>query len=187
MNFEKGGTPAVLSILMNFQFNSLYAHQPMAVVTLYDDLTYQFRTVDEVLSVKPVYSMPVPAHNGPDVGNGNAVSVAPRPTNIISSASALAQKWKEGTIPEAKPAGVIDGAFVTFFRSNGYGFIKTQDGTIYYANIKKVVDDNLREQLLNVPYNAAWESLYIPCTFRVSGVKRPDAKYEEAFDIRFPS
>jgi cold shock CspA family protein len=199
VNLERGGVAAVLSALMGFQFDAIYKKLKIGVITIEDDLSYGIRSVSEVVNVNRQHVVPI-AVNGPVVQPvverpvqqlPPAIHLAPTPSQPPAPSMPLAPRaaidalrdtWANPQIPELGTS--LRGIFATFKRTSGYGFIKTEDNNLYYAHISSVVSDDLRQELQDVPYNSAPDTLYIPVVFKTKGVTRTDSKYPEAAQIQ---
>jgi hypothetical protein len=177
VDLDDGGALAVLSVILEFQFNRSYANIKIAAARIYDDLTYQF--YDLVARVKQlrerveeqqwklevatsqlsVREKSVPGHAAPGLA-------------IVASSAAPS--------PRENLTGMID----SYVRQGGHGLIQGEGETKYFFHISHVSDDALRDQLNAIPYSTNPARLYVAVEFWNAGFTKPGARYPEAHNVR---
>lgn len=182
VDLDDGGALAVLSVILDFQFNRTYLNVRLAAARIYDDLTYQF--YDLSARVKQLHERqdeqqaklePMPAR--PAVNAGPIPVVIPMPGPSMSATA-----FAGARVPAS--AQEVLGVVQSYVRQGGHGVIQGPAEDRYFFHISHVNDEELRNYLNNLPYSTLPAQLEISTVFHNAGFTKPGARFPEARNVR---
>lgn len=181
IDLDDGGALAVLSAILEFQFNRSFANVKLTAARVYDDLTYQF--YDLPARVKQLRERAEEQQWKSELA-GNSIS--PRDKFLPGG---LAASESGGTTPSNSPgpprsAADCTGLIDSYVRQGGHGIIQGEGENRFFFHISHVQDDDLRDQLNALPYSTAPARLAVGVAFINAGFTKPGARYPEAREVR---
>jgi hypothetical protein len=152
LDLDDGGALAVLSAILEFQFNRSYTSVRISAARIYEDCTYQFydlparvkqlreRADEQWKHESTVPQMPVqPAK----------ATAAATVTPIRPGTSGLA--GPSPAVPISFATQEMSGMVISYVRQGGHGIIQGDGENRYFFHISHVLDESLREQLNALP------------------------------------
>ena len=201
LDLEDGGALAVLSVILDFQFNRSYVNVRLSAARVYEDMTYQF--YDLPARVKQLHERMEEQQWKTEIaasGGGLApATVRERPSGTvttISSGAAPGFATAAGSAPAmsgaASPARVavpsqahdIAGTVESYVRQGGHGVIQGPGEDRYFFHISHVTDEELRDHLNALPYSTSPAHLELSAVFVNAGFTKPGARFPEARNVR---
>jgi hypothetical protein len=182
VDLDDGGALAVLTAILEFQFNRTYANIKIAAARIYDDLTYQFydlaarvkqlreRIEEQQFKVEvssPQFSIREKFTNGSATPG---LAIVASQTLITSTARSRGEN--------------LPGMIETYVRQGGHGIIQGEADAKYFFHISHVADDALRDELNAIPYSTNPARLYVAVEFWNAGLTKPGARFPEAHNVR---
>ncbi len=189
LDLDDGGALAVLSVILEFQFNRSYASVKISAGRIYEDMTYQF--YDLPARVKQLRERFEEQQWREGV---SATPFSPRdkfspssPANPMPASAAT----PSGPAAPASPGPVLasrleefEGLVDSYVRQGGHGIIQGAGEDRYFFHISHVADEDLREQLNALPYSTSPARLNVAVDFHNAGFTKPGARYPEARNVR---
>ena len=175
LDLEDGGALAVLSVILDFQFNRSYLNLRLSAARVYEDCTYQFydlpARVKQLRERFDEQQWRIETTAAPTPGRALVTPI----TNVPN-----------GTFPTAGPApsAILSGIVNSYVRQGGHGVINGEGEDRYFFHISHVADETLREHLNGLPYSTTAVPLQISVAFVNAGFTKPGARYPEARAVR---
>jgi hypothetical protein len=177
IDLDDGGALAVLSVILDFQFNRAYTGVRLSAARIYEDMTYQF--YDLPARVKQLRERLEEAQFKNEIAVGQfalrekVTPIGPGVPNVAAAGpQAVAHgEWLQGTID-------------SYVRQGGHGIVQGDGETRYFFHISHVEDEGLRDQLNALPYSTTPTRLYVTIDFQNAGITKPGARYPEARAVR---
>jgi len=183
VDLDDGGALAVLSAILEFQFNRSYANVKLAAARIYEDLTFQF--YDLPARVKQLRERMEEQQFKSEMGSG---FLAPR--EKFSSGNVTSFPGPALVPGTATPAGStsradeLQGVIDSYVRQGGHGIIQGEGENRFFFHISHVADELLREQLNALPYSTTPTRLSVTVDYLNAGFTKPGARYPEARNVR---
>ncbi len=195
VDLEDGGALAVLSVILDFQFNRSYSNVRLSAARIYDDLTYQF--YDLAARVKQLHERADEQHwRIEQASPGAARSFGASSVTPIDSATTASGVRSVPAVPVPfSPAAPVSfssaaathacaGVVTSYVRQGGHGVIQGEGETRYFFHVSHVADEALREHLNGLPYATTPIALELAVIFSNAGLTKPGARYPEARGVR---
>ena len=199
-----GGALAVLSVILDFQFNRSYAGLRLSAARIYEDLTYQFYDLGaRVNQLRERAGEQLARHEYASQPTGRAAVTPishPLPGAAIpAAASALSMAAGSGGTASATPAPgsasavtagqEMGGIITSYVRQGGHGVIQgatpASAESRHFFHISHVTDTELRDFLNGLPYSTTPAPLELAIVFVDAGYTKPTARFPEARTVRF--